>query len=32
MYASEHHFIGTDVKNQMKDAIRETRKVGGCTT
>ena len=22
MYASEHHFIGTDVKNQMKDAIR----------
>jgi len=26
MYASEHHFIGTDVKNQMKDAIRETRK------
>ena len=26
MYASEHHFIGTDVKNQMKDVIRETRK------
>lgn len=26
MYASEHHFIGTDLKNQMKDAIRETRK------
>jgi|AntAceMinimDraft_1070359.scaffolds.fasta_scaffold09667_5 hypothetical protein len=26
MYASEHHFIGTDVKNQMKDAIRITRK------
>jgi len=26
MYASEHHFIGTDLNNQMKDAIRETRK------
>ena len=26
MYASEHHFIGTDLKNQMKDAIRETRR------
>ena len=26
MYASEHHFIGTDVKHRMKDVIRETRK------
>ena len=26
MYASEHHFIGTDVKHRMKDIIRETRK------
>jgi hypothetical protein len=26
MYASEHHFIGTDVKRRMKDVIRETRK------
>ena len=25
MYASEHHFIGTDVKHKMKDVIRETR-------
>ena len=25
-YASEHHFIGTDLKNRMRDAIRETRK------
>ena len=25
MYASEHHFIGTDVKHKMKAVIRETR-------
>ena len=25
MYASEHHFIGTDVKHKMKAAIRENR-------
>jgi hypothetical protein len=26
MYASEHHFIGTDVKHKMKDVIRAIRR------